>query len=78
MVSVLILISCNDIQPKKTEKIGDATVSLLFEKDGIKVYRFEDGGRWHYFTTLGETITTQSSGGKNQTYWEENISINQK
>jgi hypothetical protein len=35
-------------------------LEFLFEKDGIKVYRFWDGGRAHYFTTQGETISSQS------------------
>jgi len=47
-------------------------VEYLFEKDGIKVYRFYDGGRIHYFTTLGETITTQDAG---KTEYDENINI---
>jgi len=35
-------------------------VEYLFVKDGVKVYRFRDGGRYHYFTTLGETISTRN------------------
>jgi hypothetical protein len=45
-------------------------VEYLFEKDGVKVYRFEDGGRYHYFTTKGETISVQTEG-KNE--YKENI-----
>jgi hypothetical protein len=47
----------------------DVKVEFLFEKDGVKVYRFYDGNA-HYFTTNGETITSQTSG---KTHYEENI-----
>lgn len=45
-------------------------VDLLFEKDGIKMYRFFDNGRYHYYTNRGETISTQQSG---KTTYQENI-----
>ena len=47
---------------------GECT--YLFEKDGIKVYRFYDGMEHHYFTSKGETITTQ---GSSKNHREENI-----
>jgi hypothetical protein len=38
------------------------------------MYRFYDGMHYHYFTSKGETITTQTSGGaKNETRYQENI-----
>jgi hypothetical protein len=45
-------------------------VEFLFEKDGVKVYRFRDGGKFHYYTSRGETMTTNSSDKSN---YEENI-----
>ena len=45
-------------------------VKFLFEKDGIKVYQFSTGYRYHYFTTRGDTITIQSNG---KTHTEETI-----
>lgn len=45
-------------------------VELLFEVDGVKVYRFTDGGNTHYFTTRGETMTMQREGKQR---WRENI-----
>ena len=67
------------ITPQKTETVGtDATVQLLFAKDGHSVYRFADGGRWHYFVIPdGETITTQEQvhhQGKTRRVekWDEN------
>jgi hypothetical protein len=58
-----------DPQSTKTEGNG-VKVELLFVHDGIKVYRFFDGGHAHYFTNRGETITTQTEG---KNYYEENI-----
>jgi len=52
------------------ETKGDFKIEFLFEKNGIKMYRFRDGGRYHYFTDRGETITTQYS---NKSTREENI-----
>ena len=69
------LVSCygDGIEKSKTNN-DDYDVTYLFEKDGVRVYRFSDGLNYHYFTSRGETITTQSSGsGKNQTHREENI-----
>ncbi len=45
-------------------------VEYLFDKDGVKVYRFFDNGHYHYFTTKGETISTQTAG---KTTYSENI-----
>lgn len=57
-------------EPQSTETLGNnIKVEFLFEKDGIKVYRFYDGN-YHYFTSRGETMTSQSSG---KTTYEENI-----
>jgi D-alanine-D-alanine ligase-like ATP-grasp enzyme len=44
-------------------------VEYLFEKDGIKVYRFYDNGRTHYFTTGGITMSTYYAN--KQTYTED-------
>jgi len=71
----IILVSCygNGIEKSKTNN-DDYDVTYLFEKDGVKVYRFSDGLNYHYFTSRGETISTQqNSSGKTTTYHEENI-----
>jgi hypothetical protein len=66
----LTLSSCyKDPQNITTEGNG-FEVEYLFEKDGIKVYRFQDGGKAHYFTSKGETITSQPNG---KNHYEENI-----
>ena len=61
-------------EPMSKERLGKDNgfeVEYLFEKDGIKVYRFFDNGNYHYFTTKGETISVQRVD-KNTTY-NENI-----
>ena len=61
---VLLVVGCFN-EPQSVERIGKDykfEVEYLFEKDGVKMYRFEDGGRAHYFTTQGETMSTQQVG----------------
>ena len=72
MVGAIIFGACSN-DPMSKERLGKDDVfevEYLFEKDGVKVYRFEDGGRYHYFTTKGETISVQTEG-KNE--YKENI-----
>ena len=79
LLLVFFLISCekNALTSQKTSNT-EFSVDFLFEVDGIKVYRFYDGGRAHYFTSKGEAITTQTktvfNGKQFFTHsWEENI-----
>ncbi len=65
-------------EPQSTEHTGkndEFQVEYLFEKDGIKMYRFMDGGHYHYFTTNGQTMTEQQSG---KTTYEDRIETKQK
>lgn len=64
---------CYEKSISSTKEGKGVEVQLLFEKDGIKVYRFMDGGHCHYFTDRGETMTTQSQGKSTK---KENISNN--
>ena len=60
-------------EPMSKERLGKDDgfeVEYLFEKDGVKVYRFYDNGYTHYFTTMGETISVQNTGKTRHT---ENI-----
>jgi hypothetical protein len=71
LAAALLLVSCGH-DPISSEHIGandEIRVDFLFEKDGIKVYRFSDAGHTHYFTTGGTTMSTYTSG--KQTYTEE-------
>ena len=52
LIALLMLCGCykggERIPPTKTNAHFD--VRFLFEVDGVKVYRFEDGGHYVYFT----------------------------
>jgi hypothetical protein len=72
---ILLLVGCLN-EPESTEstgKDGNIKVEYLFEKDGIKIYRFYDNGLYHYFTSNGETMTEQSTG---KSTYEERIKSN--
>ena len=70
LVLVITVTGCyKPAQVTSTEGNG-FEVEFLFEKDNIKVYRFFDGGRYHYFTNKGETISTHTEGKHD---YEENI-----
>ena len=77
IISALIILvafsGCYEKSISSTKEGKGVEVELLFEKDGIKVYRFMDGGHCHYFTDRGETMTTQSHDKSTK---EENISNN--
>lgn len=66
----LLFTSCTNDAISKSHEGVDFEVELLFEKDGIKLYRFYDNG-YHYYTDKGETIVTQKEGKNN--YYQENI-----
>jgi hypothetical protein len=72
MMGAILFGACQN-EPMSRERLGKddgIEVEFLFEKDGVKVYRFYDGGHDHYFTTRGETISTQVAG---KTKYSENI-----
>lgn len=73
LLSIVLLTSCQQYKPAQSTEIqgNGFQVEFLFQQDSVKVYRFVDGGRTHYFTTRGETITTFKSG-KNS-HRDENI-----
>lgn len=43
---------------------GEFQVSLLFEHDECKVYRFKDVGDWRYFTNCKGSTTSKVSCGE--------------
>ena len=69
----LLFTSCKGESISKSHEGIDFEVEFLFEKDGVKMYRFYDNGRFHYYTDRGETISAHSTGGKNSTTYNENI-----
>lgn len=66
---LVVFTACNKAPQSTITKGNDIQVEFLFEQDSVKVYRFMDNG-YHYFTTRGETMTTQHKG---KTHYEENI-----
>lgn len=66
---IVFTAACNKAPQSTTTKPNDIKVEFLFEQDSVKVYRFYDG-RYHYFTTRGETMSTKTAG---KTHYEENI-----
>ena len=72
ILGMVMLSGCFN-EPQSIEHTGKDDkfqIEYLFEKDGIKMYRFMDGSHYHYFTTNGQTMTEQQSG---KTYYEERI-----
>lgn len=72
ILSVVLLTGCYKDPQSSTMEGTEFQVQFLFEKDGVKVYRFFDGGHARYFTTKGETMTTH--GSKSEI--NENINAN--
>ena len=70
IIFLVAFTSCIKAPQSTTTKGNDIRVEFMFEQDSVKVYRFRDGGYYHYFTTRGETMSTKSSG---KTHYEENI-----
>jgi hypothetical protein len=66
---LVVFTACEKQAQSSTIKGNNIEVEFLFEQDSVKVYRFYDGG-YHYFTTRGETMTTQRKG---KTSYQENI-----
>ena len=60
LIFLLLLTSCEKDGLVTTRTANqNFCVDFLFEIEGVKVWRFYDGGRNHYFTSKGETISTQ-------------------
>ena len=72
VLGAMLFGACSN-DPMSKERLGKDDgfeVEFLFEKDGVKVYRFFDVGRYHYFTTGGETISVKTEG---KTTYSENV-----
>lgn len=74
VIGLVMFTSClkdgETVRPK--DNIDDFQITYLFEVDGIKVYRFYDGGRSIYFTNKESKVEYTSSNGK-QTYKVQTI-----
>ena len=49
LIPLLFLFSCEN-KPQSSTQSGDFKVEFLFENEGCRVYRFDDGGTKIYFS----------------------------
>lgn len=80
LLPLLILASCaKDPVSTSTTNNSNIPVSTLFEHEGCKVYRFQDEGRYRYFTNCTEAFGDNSeSCGKIQCPKNESIRTSHK
>lgn len=74
----LILTSCTG-EAKTTVQDGDFNIEFLFEKDGCKMYRFKDGGRYIYWSNCdgrAEYSYYESTGKTGYTVHEQSVTSN--
>jgi hypothetical protein len=65
--AVVFVASCGGDQPtNESRERAATTMGLLFEKDGISVYRFYDEGRYHYVA-----VPRSGSWASASTEWTE-------
>ena len=75
---LLTLMSCIG-NAKSTVQDGDFKIEFLFEKDGCKMYRFQDGGRYIYWSNCdGSTKYSyyQNTGKSGYTSYQESLTSN--
>lgn len=71
VATATLLSSCTkDAQTREQTTNDEFQTELLFEHDGIKVYRFTDCGRYIYYTDCRGGETMEHSGGKSDKYSE--------
>lgn len=59
-LAAVALSACHKDPTGPTRYVGEFKVQELFDKDGCKVYRFEDGGRSVYFTDCRSSRTSNA------------------
>lgn len=60
----MALSSCSPSEPIKVTHCGLVDVQLLFENDGVKVYRFYDSGYTVYYADARGSVSWQQHVGK--------------
>ena len=69
LLAVVFLSSCTG-NAKESIQDGDFKIDFLFEKDGCKVYRFKDGGRYIYWSNCSGNMQSnhyESTGKSGRT-----------
>lgn len=75
LLAITMLSACEN-KPIEESKAGNFTIELLFEKNGCKVYRFQDGARFIYWsdcTGKMEYKSTTHNGKYTSTYRMESL-----
>lgn len=74
--AVFLLMSCGkEAESVSFKGLGNFKVEFLFENEGCKMYRFEDGGRYIYYSDCRGAIEyqyrTSTNGGKSSIRYEQ-------
>lgn len=65
LIAALLLVGCAESPVSRhSTNNPDVGVSVLFEVDGCKVYRFSDAGHYRYFTTCQGSVSSSLKQGK--------------
>jgi len=76
VILAIAILSCNKGDAKESTQIGDFKLELLFEQNGCKMYRFEDGRRYIYWSDCQGRVQsdyTTSNGKTSSTHRFESI-----
>ena len=49
-------------EPQSTTKAGDFRLEFLFEHEGVRVFRFQDAGRYIYYTDARGAVEWKGGG----------------
>jgi hypothetical protein len=62
ILMVVLITGCSRpaVETKATNN-PNVPVSKLFDHEGCAVYRFDDGGRTHYYANCGQTVSTATT-----------------
>lgn len=58
LVICLLFIGCSKGESIESHQKGDFKVEFLFEQDGCKMYRFQDGGRDIYWSNCNGKVNS--------------------
>jgi hypothetical protein len=79
LVALAALVAgCGVHDPVEKSATSNAAMGLdlLFEHDGVRVYRFLDAGRHHYYAVTYGSITRQAPSVSTFSTWSENCGKN--
>jgi hypothetical protein len=68
--------SGSSAEVNQSNRKDDYQVTFLFEKDGLRIYRFFDGGTGRYFATGKGKFLPQlqkTSNGKSSSSWTDGV-----